>query len=280
MTRHTVHRIVALTTCLITLGTISLSTATASADQPITLVERKQAAAQVPTGWDWQARGFPAKQPTIRGGFTGPGNYIVNGYPNGDIEIMRAGGNAPASVQDYPKVGPYMDARWRDTANGHPQLCVEAWAPEQAFHPVETVTVYWSDPDFRLYWGASGAHHPTDTRRHDYCDDDRWPGPYRLDVKQGTQTNTCYHFFTSINEDMLVDRWIVYMDDYAFGGSGQTPAGLCWGEAEKNVRFTSRAMGRAIGLLIHDGDGSPSVMANPAYIWPSEYDHRTLQWYN
>lgn len=288
MTRQTLSKIVALTTCLIALGTIAGPAATAaSTDQPITLVERKQAAAQ-----DWREHDYPTKNlelakiqkrfaetvhvayDVVKGGH---GNFTIGMAKDGTITAERLSGKAPTKVA-YPPIGPYWPTtRWLNVGwgvtdptmhPGHPYVCFLPWDGVETEHPMASAVRRWSTYDFPTRWPSDRTAESTEcSQLSDY---------YTADMESGDKETTCNHVWWSAPNDIVISMK-GYWDHEAFNWS-------CFVDAEINTFRTTTTIGLMQGLLWHKGDGSPSVMSqspnNPLYLWAQTYDWRAKDYYN
>lgn len=208
----------------------------------------------------------------------GAGTFNIGIGVDGTVTAKRLSGAAPQTV-NYPAVGPYWSVRWRDSAGGcctvlgenkhagHPYVCVHAMDVDvERNHPVVAATQDYDQYDFLIEYTNLGD-----------C-----PGTAlyeRMSVATGAQRNTCSHTYLVtevINGVTTVKRMIKYLDDLEWAN--------CFGNFEYNAFNTSGAIGTGTGLLWHRGDGAPSLFSystgNSPYIWPTDYDRRTLAYYN
>jgi hypothetical protein len=202
-------------------------------------------------------------------------SYIVKHMQDGSwLPTDAKTGKVLPQRMAYPSVGPYWATlRWRDTGPGatsparpgHPYACVSELEDLNSIHPIRTMTTKWDIDDFVV---RHNDHLVADETRCAFLSN-----YYRADVDSGARTDTCNHLFIHATNN-IVDRMIGYWDHEAFGWS-------CFDLAEENVWRTAHTFGAMFGLQFHIGSGAPSVMAGTLnYIWPQQYDLRTLAWYN
>jgi hypothetical protein len=246
--------LVVLTAC------VAISTPTAHAAVPA------EPAARPYLAYDWTAAKADAN---------GGRSYVIKHLLDGTWEPTDAktGKVLPKRVA-YPTIGPYWATlRWLNAGPGatsparpgHPYACVMGDGNLDSAHPIKTVTTKWDIDDFVV---RHNDHLVVNETRCVFLSN-----YYRADYEEGARTDTCNHLYVHATNN-IVDRMIGYWDTNAFDGE-------CFDLAEENVWRTSHTFGAMFGLQFHHGSGAPSVMAGVLdYIWPQNYDRRTLAWYN
>jgi hypothetical protein len=242
------------------------------------------------TGWDWQSR----KTAETRGFSTSiRETWVHGGKPflqlfdrDRNMRLTDAHGRELPKVTIsvlYPTIGPYWKTlRWLDAGDGHPFVCVRDQRDGLgSFHPIGTVTHKYWQPDFKTQWyGDITIIDPTgQDNRYTHCMRDgqgnSFSDWYILDVRAGYRLDSCnYNAIYPTDDGRLVKRAISYWSNVAFGGE-------CFDLAEENVWRTTTVIGAAFGLEWHHGSGAPSPFGGTLdYIWPQQYDLRTIAWYN